>query len=132
MSTNFVQLFPHFSVYRGLQNGSKILLLANHNMVVRQSRNLCHDQMPKDLPPHQRPEQEFKVAKALIVSKLSRLELESHRHSELSEPQLEQLIRNRGADYDSLVYHHHLHKNFQQCVAQAFTDMGVKVQLANR
>lgn len=78
------------------------------------------------------PEHNFKLAKALIVTKLSRLELEQHRYATLSQPQLEKLIRDRGTDYDSLVYHHHLHKNFQQRVADSFKERGVKVQLANR
>lgn len=130
-----------FSVQQCLQNGSKILFVRTNQLLAcpqkairhHQTRNIFHqEQWSKDVAPHLRPEHEFKVSKALIVSKLSRLELESHRNAHLSQPQLEQLIRNRGADYESFVYHHHLHQNFQQRVAQAFTDMGVEVQLANR
>lgn len=123
-------LFVRTSTIKG---SHQLLASGLSNATIHQSRNLYQEQLSKNgAAPHLRPENEFKIAKALIVSKLSRLELESHRNAKLSESQLEQLIRNRGADYDSLVYHHHLHKNFRQRVAQAFTDLGVQVQLTNR
>lgn len=135
--------FRSISVHHCLQSGGKILFvraatIPNHQLVatpntnILQTRFLYEEAAPKDVAPHLRPEHEFKVSKALIVSKLSRLELEQHRHNTLNQPQLEKLIRDRGTDYESLVYHHHLHKNFQQRIAQSFTELGVQVQLANR
>lgn len=77
-------------------------------------------------------ERDFRISRATIVTKLSRLELEQHRNPDLNAEQLERFIRERGTDYDSLLYHHHIHKNFQTRVADCFTDAGVQVRVTNR
>lgn len=74
----------------------------------------------------------FLLSKALIISKLSRLELEQHRNSNLSGRQLKEVIRNRGSDYEALQYYHEIHKTFERKVAESFSEHGVHVQLVNR
>lgn len=77
-------------------------------------------------------EHDFKLSRAMIVTKLSRLELEQHRRPDLNAVQLEKFIRDRGTDYDSLLYHHHIHKNFQARVADCFSEAGIAVRVSNR
>lgn len=88
----------------------------------------------KEKPQHSngRCDEPFELSKALIISKLSRLELEQHRNSNLSERQLKEVIRNRGSDYDAMQYYHEIHKKFERKVAESFTEHGVLVQLVNR
>lgn len=78
------------------------------------------------------PESAFKLSRAMLVTKLSRLELEKHRNQQLNAVQLEKLLRDRGTDYDSLLYHHHLHLNFVARVADCLHEAGVEVRMANR
>lgn len=74
----------------------------------------------------------FKLSKALIVTKLSRLEFEQHRHGTLSPNELEKKIRDRGTDYDVMLNLHTVHKDFEQRIAHCFTKFGVEVKLVNR
>lgn len=76
--------------------------------------------------------QPFILKKALIVSKLSRYEYEQHRNQRLTATEFERLMRNRGTDYEALMQHHHLHKNFEQKVADSFRQYGVNVKILNR
>lgn len=76
--------------------------------------------------------QKFKLTKALIITKLSKFEFEQHRHPNLSEHELEEIIRNRGTDYTAMLYYHNLHKDFERKVADSFKHYGVKVELVNR
>lgn len=74
----------------------------------------------------------FKLKKALIITKLTRLEFEKYRNPTLSDHQLEVVIRNRGTDYEALQYYHNLHKKFERKIATSFTELGVEVKLVNR
>lgn len=74
----------------------------------------------------------FKLSRALIVTKLSRLEFEQHRNFNLNQIEFEKAIKNRGTDYDAMLNNHRVHKNFERKVAQSFTALGVEVQLVNR
>lgn len=74
----------------------------------------------------------FSLSNALLVTKLSRYEVEQHRHPELSKSQLEELIRNRGTDYEGLLFYHNVHKEFEKTVAKCFRQFGVNVQSVNR
>lgn len=74
----------------------------------------------------------FKLQRALLVSKLSRYEFEQLRHPHLNKEQLEAKIRHRGTDYDTLMYLHNLHKDFERTVVRSFQDVGCEVKLANR
>lgn len=60
-------------------------------------------------PPHLEPAN-FKPQKVLILTKLSRYEFEKRRHPDLTEKQLEKCLRDRGSDYNILLYHHYIHK----------------------
>lgn len=77
-------------------------------------------------------ETKFKLTKALIVTKLSRLEFEQHRHAKLSQLELEKCIRDRGTDYDAMLNYHKIHKDFERKVADSFNELGVEVKLVNR
>lgn len=74
----------------------------------------------------------LRIKKALIVTKLTRLEFEKIRHSELNDIELEDKIRNRGTDYDALMYYHKLHKQVEEKVAKCFRELGVEVKVVNR
>ena len=74
----------------------------------------------------------FRIKKALIVTKLTRLEFEKVRHSNLNETELEEKIRNRGTDYDALMHYHRLHKKLEERVVKSFRGLGVEVKIANR
>ncbi|XP_037949399.1 NAD kinase 2, mitochondrial-like [Teleopsis dalmanni] len=74
----------------------------------------------------------FKLQRALFVTKLSRYEFEQLRHPRLNKNQLEQVIRNRGTDFEFLIYLHNLHKDFERKVVKSFQDSGCEVKLANR
>lgn len=74
----------------------------------------------------------FQFKKALIVSKLSRYEYEQHKNPKLSVLQLEQLLRDRGTDYDLCLHYHQVHRNFEQKVANSFREFGIDVKLVNR
>ncbi|XP_037825556.1 NAD kinase 2, mitochondrial isoform X2 [Lucilia sericata] len=74
----------------------------------------------------------FKLQRALLISKLSRYEFEQLRHPHLSKEQLEKKIRNRGTDFETLMYLHNLHKDFERKIVRSFQDVGCEVKLANR
>lgn len=74
----------------------------------------------------------FKPSKALIVTKLSRLEFEQQRQPTLSRNELEKNIRDRGSDYDVMLNFHTIHKDFERKIAHCFKKFGVEVKLVNR
>ncbi|XP_055919606.1 NAD kinase 2, mitochondrial [Eupeodes corollae] len=74
----------------------------------------------------------FKLQRALVVTKFSRYEFEQLRHSNLSKDQLEEKLRNRGTDYDTLLALHNVHKDFEKKIAKSFQNVGCEVKLANR
>ncbi|ALC41140.1 CG8080, partial [Drosophila busckii] len=73
----------------------------------------------------------FKLKRALVVTKLSRYELEQLRHPELSREQLEQKLRDRGTDVEMVLYLHNLHKDFERRVVQSFQNVGCEVKLSS-
>ncbi|XP_035785213.1 NAD kinase 2, mitochondrial-like isoform X2 [Anopheles albimanus] len=73
-----------------------------------------------------------KLQRVLIVSKLTRLEFEKIREQQLSDECLERKIRDRGTDYDALMYYHHLHKDVEEKVVRSFQEQGIEVQVVNR
>ncbi|XP_017126460.1 NAD kinase 2, mitochondrial isoform X3 [Drosophila elegans] len=74
----------------------------------------------------------FKLKRALIVTKLSRYEFEQLRHPELSPDQLQQKLRDRGTDVEMVLYLHKVHKDFERRVVQSFQDVGCEVKLSSR
>ncbi|XP_032591367.1 NAD kinase 2, mitochondrial isoform X2 [Drosophila grimshawi] len=74
----------------------------------------------------------FKLKRALVVSKLSRYEVEQLRHPDLSREQLEQKLRDRGTDVEMVLYLHNLHKDFEQRIVQSFQNVGCEVKLSSR
>lgn len=78
------------------------------------------------------PEDEFKLRKALIVSKLSRFEFEQLRYPELNALDLERRIRDRGTDYDSLVSYNEQHGDFRRQVVESFKRNNVEVKVVDR
>ncbi|KAH8407588.1 hypothetical protein KR222_007492 [Zaprionus bogoriensis] len=73
----------------------------------------------------------FKLKRALVVTKLSRYEMEQLRHPELSREQLEQKLRDRGTDVEMVLYLHNLHKAFERRVVQSFESVGCEVKLSS-
>lgn len=78
------------------------------------------------------PDSKFRPKKALVVSKLTKYEFEQMRHPIMNEEDLEKFLRNRGADYEGMLYYHNLHKNVEFEVAKGFKDQGVDVKVVNR
>ncbi|XP_017044687.1 NAD kinase 2, mitochondrial isoform X4 [Drosophila ficusphila] len=74
----------------------------------------------------------FKLKRALVVTKLSRYEFEQLRHPELSPDQLQQKLRDRGTDVEMVLYLHKVHKDFERKVVQSFQDVGCEVKLSSR
>lgn len=74
----------------------------------------------------------FEIKKALLVSKLTRLEYEKYRFPHLNDSDLEREIRDRGTHYDSLTHYHELHKKFETKVANSFKELGVEIEIVNR
>lgn len=74
----------------------------------------------------------FRPKKALVVSKLTKYEFEQMRHPIMNEEELEKFLRNRGTDYEAMLYYHNLHKNIEFEVAKGFKDQGVDVKVVNR
>lgn len=68
----------------------------------------------------------------LVVSKLSRYEFEKNRYKDLTDSELERKIRERGTDYDKLMHHHNLHKDFELKVVEAMQSIGIEVRIVNR
>lgn len=103
-----------------------------HTNVISRVAGVAHTSDSKLKTTVRADEHAFKLSRAILVTKLSRLELEQHRRPDLSAVQLERVIRERGTDYDSLLYHHHVHNNFLERVADCFSEAGVDVRIANR
>ncbi|XP_055687911.1 NAD kinase 2, mitochondrial isoform X2 [Lutzomyia longipalpis] len=78
------------------------------------------------------PEKDFSLKRALIVAKLSRYEFEKRRYPDLNSTQLEEKIRGRGTDYDSLIHFNEMHSNFRKSVVDAFRHCGVEVRVVDR
>lgn len=74
----------------------------------------------------------FQLRRALIVSKLSRFEFEQLRYPDLNAVQLEQKIRDRGTDYDSLISYNEQHVDFRRQVVDCFKRNNVEVKVVDR
>ncbi|XP_027218419.1 NAD kinase 2, mitochondrial [Penaeus vannamei] len=82
-------------------------------------------------PAHLEPAN-FRPQKVLILTKLSRYEFEKRRHPELTERQLERCLRNRGSDYNMLLYHHYIHKGVENTVNSVFRAAGIETKVVYR
>lgn len=74
----------------------------------------------------------MKIDKVLIISKLSRYEFEKKKHKNLNERELQQLLKNRGTDFERLIHFHNIHKSFEENVVSTLKNMGIDVEVANR
>ncbi|XP_057660932.1 NAD kinase 2, mitochondrial [Diorhabda carinulata] len=74
----------------------------------------------------------MKMEKALIVSKLSRYEYEKTKHKNLSDKELETLLRKRGSNYEKLISFHYLHKEFEEHLKNTLLALGTEVEVVNR
>ncbi|KAJ2938171.1 hypothetical protein O0L34_g18511 [Tuta absoluta] len=78
------------------------------------------------------PQPSLKMDKCLIVSKVTRFEYEKHAHDNISEHELERILRQRGSDYDSMLFNHKQQKAFEEGVARSLKCLGIKVEMASR
>ncbi|CAH0761651.1 unnamed protein product [Diatraea saccharalis] len=74
----------------------------------------------------------FKMEKCLIVSKVTRYEYEKHCHDNITDTQLEKILRKRGSDVDSMIQTHKEQKAFEENIARSLKDFGVEVEMASR
>lgn len=72
------------------------------------------------------------IKKVLVVSKLSRYDFERYKYKNLTQSDFHNVIKERGSDLDKLLYYHELHKNFEHRVVNAFRNMGIVVEVANK
>lgn len=73
----------------------------------------------------------LRIDNVLIVSKLSRYEYEKRKYNQ-NDKQLEKILRNRGTNFEKLITHYDLHKNFEKKVVSVMRDMGINVEVVNR
>lgn len=55
-----------------------------------------------------------------------------HTHEDISDTELERILRKRGSDFDAMLQNHKAQKAFEEGVAKSFKDMGIKVEMASR
>ncbi|CAG9135993.1 unnamed protein product [Plutella xylostella] len=67
------------------------------------------------------------MQKCLIVSKVTRYEYEKHSLNNISDSELERILRARGSDYSALVSTHREQKEFENTVAKHLQDMGLEL-----
>lgn len=72
------------------------------------------------------------MKRVLLVSKMTRYELECQQYPDLSTPKLEDTLRKQCFDYDVLLHHHNLHKKFEHSVRQILNDCGIETRTVNR
>lgn len=128
-----------------LQRGS------NHatNTRVRRSSHLClKDQRDKEAMSG--TEEPFRLKKAVVLTKFSRLEFEQRTHPSWSEGELIENVgfngvknqslnesvllqlQRRGSDYSNLKQHHDKHSQSRDHVVQTLNDWGIETKLVNR
>lgn len=73
-----------------------------------------------------------KIDKVLVVTKLTRYQYEKNRHRNLTEAELHKELLKRGANLESLLHYHHLHKNFEDRVISSLRDLGIEVKITNK
>ncbi|XP_045508294.1 NAD kinase 2, mitochondrial [Colias croceus] len=93
-------------------------------------KELC-DTIP-DRRQHDSKDQRLMMEKCLIVSKVTRYEYEKHSHDNISDSELERILRKRGSDFDSMITNHREQKAFEENVAKSLKNMGLKVEMASR
>ena len=71
---------------------------------------------------------QFDLKRVLILSKRTRYELEKCQLPGISDEHLEKMLRRRGSDYETLIKHHHLHKEFHNRLVHAFAQNNVDVR----
>jgi len=72
------------------------------------------------------------MKRVLLVSKVTRYELECQRYPDLSGLKLEDTLRKQCFDYDVLLQHHNLHKEFELKVRQILNDCGIETRTVTR
>ncbi|XP_053621168.1 NAD kinase 2, mitochondrial [Plodia interpunctella] len=72
------------------------------------------------------------MEKCLIVSKVTRYEYEKHSRDNISDTELERIIRKRGSDFEAMKQTHNEQKAFEEGVARSLKDMGLQVEMASR
>lgn len=110
--------------------------------VARSLRRLRNKDLTNDLPtrsPKRRGssaskelDPKMKMDKCLIVSKATRYDYEKHSHDNISDVELEKILRQRGSDYDMIMANHREQKAFEEDIAKNLKDMGIKVEMASR
>lgn len=72
------------------------------------------------------------IKRVLVVSKMSRYEFERYKNKDLTQTELHDMIKDRGSDLEKLLHYHELHKRFENRVVNAFRDLGIQVEVANK
>jgi hypothetical protein len=72
-------------------------------------------------------ELQFDLKRVLILSKRTRYELEKLQKPGISDERMEKILRKRGSDFDTLIKHHHIHKDYHDRLVQAFKENNIEV-----
>lgn len=99
---------------------------------LRQKKDLCDSLLPRRGSTAQSDAAKLKMEKCLIVSKVTRYEYEKHCHENVSDSELEKILRKRGSDYDTMMLNHREQKTFEENIAQSLKEVGAKVEMASR
>ncbi|XP_013183546.1 NAD kinase 2, mitochondrial [Amyelois transitella] len=74
----------------------------------------------------------LKMEKCLIVSKVTRYEYEKYSRENITDKELERIIRKRGSDFEAMKQTHSEQKAFEEGVARSLREMGLQVEMASR
>ena len=74
----------------------------------------------------------FKPRKVLVLNKVSRYEFEKNRNLDKTEMELKLELKQRGSDYDDLLYHHNLHVKCSETIIKSLTQHGMDIRVVNR
>ncbi|KAK2718215.1 NAD kinase 2, mitochondrial-like [Artemia franciscana] len=74
----------------------------------------------------------FKPKNVVVLTKLTRYEFEKAKAPELSEPELKELLTRRGSDYNTLLYHHNIHKKHEEQVLYELERHQIEAKVVDR
>lgn len=81
---------------------------------------------------HDKSNKQIKLNKVLVISKMTRYDYERKKLKHLSDEQFEKELRNRGTNFDKLVFHNQLQKTAVDKVCKTLRGIGSDVKVVNR
>ncbi|PSN42116.1 hypothetical protein C0J52_02968 [Blattella germanica] len=72
------------------------------------------------------------LRRALVLSKMTRYELEAERYSDLDRTAQDEILRRQVSDFDVLLQHHKINKEFESSVVKALNESGIETRTVSR